>query len=135
MLNGEQRLRLIQELAEGSLTLAAAAEKYGYSSTQAVATFKSRNREAIEKAKQGFEDEMELLWITRRTARVAQYQTHLETLEDVLDKVDPDKVPNVVKTANHVLRSVAEEMGHLNQKDTSERLQVDVHLHGVDGDV
>jgi uncharacterized small protein (DUF1192 family) len=132
-INGAQRLRLIQDLAEG-VTLQACADKYGYSSTQAVHQFKVRNREAVEKAKAGFEDEMQLLWVTKRTARIAQYQNNIERLEDIADLVEPDKLPNVIKTQNHALRSVAEEMGHLNQKDVAEPIRVELSFPGVDTD-
>lgn len=131
---GRRRLHMIQDLAASEMTKAEVAAKYGISET-ATYQFINRNKEDIERAQASLTDALMALWIANKYERIAANQGYVEILEELTELVENEKVPAILKTASGILRNVAEELGHLSPKDGSEVVKVDVHLHGVDGDV
>lgn len=132
MLTGQQKLRLIQEIAEGTRPYRELAEEYGFTSESVVAQFKMRNKEAIARAKQGFEQRMEDLWVADKRARIATYEESIESLSQLVDELEPEKRPNAHKIIHNALRNVAEELGQLAPKEVPVAGQLTVRLEGVD---
>src|SRR5690348_5527159 len=132
MLTGEQKLRLCQEIAEGTKTYVVLAQEYGYKhGAHSIGAFKVRNQEIIDRYKHGFELRMDDLWIARKHDRIATYQETAERLSQLVEELDPEKQTSALKTLNHTLRSVAEELGHLQPKEVPVAGQLTVRLEGV----
>jgi molecular chaperone GrpE (heat shock protein) len=136
VLNGEQKLRLIQEIAEGTRPYREIVEsgEYGFASEQAIAQFKMRNREAIARAKADFENKLSWMWAVDKGNRIATYESAAEKLLEIVDQLEPDKVPNALKELRNQLRTISEELGQLNPKDSTERTVHEVRIVGVDTD-
>lgn len=121
-----QKLQLLRELADGKMSGAQLAEKYGVSTTR-IYGIRDENKERIEAIKADYENAFAGLWIAQKENRIAVYQEQAERLADSDD-------PKLVARTQTALRSVAEEMGHLPTRAAIQSDNVTVHntYSGVD---
>lgn len=133
-IRGYRKLSLIKELALGNKTQKQLADEYG-NTEQAISQFKIRNADAIQAVVDATDDEFAGLWIADQVNRIAEYQSLVEFLDDLIyptTKLDTASVNAVLRKAQ-ILRNVAEERGHLTQK-TEATGDVRVEVVGVDVD-
>lgn len=133
VIRGREKLLLIRELADGTLSQAELAEKFGRSQP-GISAFAKRNADAIAKVREDIGAEIDVLWVSHKADRIATYEGYIEQLAEIAELVEHEKVPTVLKTAANMIRNVAEELGHLAPKDAGEATKVEVTIKGVDGD-
>lgn len=148
------RVELIRKLAQlgsphavkGQTTQRQLARHYGVTD-RAMTLFKQRHEYEIADVKRDMENRLSALWISDRENRLASYQDLYEQLSDVVKNQLPNgtqlfdaegepvrvvEVDNgVVRTAAHLLRNVAEEMGHLRQI-VDVNAKVNYTINGID---
>lgn len=115
-LRGYRRLSLIRDLAEGKMTRATIAEKYGIAEPT-LYHFQKTHAAAIQEVRENFEDELAGLWAAKKANRVAEYQTIAEQSAALVES-DPanERVATHQKVRIQALRTIAEEMGALPQR-------------------
>jgi hypothetical protein len=133
------RLSLIQDLAEGKLTLVQLGEKYGVTS-MAIHHFKTDFAEEIEGIRSKAIDMLSLLWVTDKAKRLATYQRSLDLIENTIEKAAEEdgtitpETAALLKEQARALRFAAEEMGALPSRTqiVVENKSVDYTVNGVD---
>jgi hypothetical protein len=153
------RIGLIRDLAEGKLSPAKLAEKYG-ASREGVRDFAKRHKDDIEHAKANLEDKMLGLWVADKAKRVAEYQYDIELTNEQLvaalegrlevsttdadgvttwERVEDlsDVIGRLLRGKHRALRSVAEERGELPSRialHMEDAAKVHHVIEGVDFD-
>lgn len=132
---GHRRLAIIRDLARGVDSQSVIAERYGVTQA-AVSKFSQRNEQAIASLKSLVSDEAAKAvagaWIAEKADRIWEYQGYVEHLAEAAELVEPDRLPSIYRTSGTLLRSVAEELGHLAPKEVPVAGQLTVRLEGVD---
>lgn len=125
---GARKLRLLHELAAGVKTQTELAEQYGITQGR-ISQILSESAEQIEAIRSRADDEFSGLWLADRRNRIAEYQGHVERINDKLD-AKPDAVDhNLIRASQIALKGIAEETGQLTTKTFNE---VAYRVHGVD---
>lgn len=143
-IHGRERKQLMYDLAEGNMTIAEIAEKYG-KAVNTIDKFKARNLDEINQLAAGAMEYLDTLWVTRKEARVAVLQNQVERIDDALDLIDTEDIakpsvrgetpptPELMKIQQNALRAVSEELGQLPTRAqlAIEKLQVEYNVRGV----
>jgi transposase-like protein len=130
---GHRKIQMLRACAEQKGTWDEIASRFGISVT-ALYQWRKRNEQDIADLRAGIIDACDTLWIADKTNRVAEYQAHVERIDELVDN-GAEQPQVLLKVAQSALRSVAEELGHLSPKDTGEATKIDVRIVGVDGGV
>ena len=132
------RLELIRELAVGSATQTALADKYGVSQPS-VSEFAKRHARAIDEVRRNADDEYAGIAYARKANRVAEYADQIAYCRSLLD--DPDKqakvnvgTAEILRTAQQALHHISEELGQLPARGLKHEGGVSVRyvIEGVD---
>lgn len=129
---GHERARLITAIATRSASYNQLARDRNVS-RQAISAFAKRWALAISDARAAADDDAAHLWITRRTARLAEYQQTIEDIDQTLNsdtEGQPDDRAALLRIRLQALRQAAEETGQL--RDTAPVQTVEIRLNGVD---
>lgn len=126
---GHTRARLIHEIATRTEPYTKIADRHGVTRS-AISQFAARHALAIADARASLDDEAAHLWVTHRTARLAEIQQTIEDLDDALaGGLAPDRAP-LYRARLAAIRQAAEETGQL--RDTAPVHTVQIVLNGVD---
>lgn len=129
---GHRRFNLLRACAEQKGTWKEIAQRFGITEN-GLWKWRQANAAAIAEIQADVENQMSGLWIANKRNRVAEYQSDAELVDEMI--ADGAEQPQVLLKVKHgAMRSVAEELGHLSPKDTSDATRVDVRIIGVDGD-
>lgn len=121
---GWTKFQLIRQLAEAEVKRTVLAKEHGVSG-RAIANFANRHAREIDQARKAMDDELSLLWVTKKVNRMAEYQQMIDDLtlelEQKLHPEDPDDavgfmskdMRDIVKIKGGLLHTVAEELGQL----------------------
>ncbi len=115
---GWRRAQLLRELAQGEQTMTQLAAKYGVTIGR-ISQINKEDAERIAAIKEDLENEFAGLWIAQKYNRLAEYQAMAERILDrVGEEIDPDdeQAVQLERLRANVLKSVAEELGHLPSK-------------------
>lgn len=135
---GHIRSRLIVEIATGTRPYSAIARDYDVT-RQAIAEFAKRHHLAIADARAAAQDATAHLWVSQRTARLAEIQQTIEDIDQSIRTPTPDEDGNPVPAEDRAalyrlrlqaIRQAAEETGQL--RDTAPVQTVEIRLNGVD---
>jgi len=120
---GQERRNLINDLADGSLTQAQLAEKYGRG-VSSVEQFAMRNKAEIQAVRDTINDEMHYLPYTRKAERLERLGAYIAILEN--DLADPklswSARARLSSTLSKLHHQIAEERGDLPQRATTVQL-------------
>jgi chaperonin cofactor prefoldin len=127
---GWTKRTLMHELARMEKTQTKLAEEHNVT-VSAINQFKTRHATEIQELKNKIEDQFAGLWITKKENRLAEYQQAFEDIENELEGGGMDV--DYVKAKIKILKSVAEEMGHLPSRTTVQVQTTPVvyQVHGV----
>jgi hypothetical protein len=133
-LRGRYKVALILDLADGAMGYDELASRHGISK-QGVAEFASRNRDAIQSAKQDLTSELAGLWVVNKRERLADAQQDLEDLEALLQ--DPN-LTDAARRGYYSLKiklrhNIAEECGQLPTRATIEVESAPLLRHEIVG--
>lgn len=134
---GHERARLITAIAHRTAPYSQLAAERGVT-RQAISAFARRWALAIADARAAADDDAAHLWISQRTARLAEYQQTVEDIDAALrfGLIDdeyvstPDDRAALLRIRLQALRQAAEETGQL--RDTAPVQAVEIRLNGVD---
>ena len=133
-IKGHRRMRLISQLAKGSLSYAELAEKYDVVEST-IKRFAVREAENIERVRKNAEDKLASLWIAEKLNRLAEYEADVEAINKRTERgVDEDNI-SLIRAKHNALKSVAEELGQLPSKisvDVEAETKVNHIINGVD---
>jgi hypothetical protein len=127
---GRARARLIHDIATRRTTYTQLARERGVT-RNAISMFAARHALAIADARLNADDDAAHLWITHRTARLAELQQTIEDIDARLTMDPADRAP-LLRLRLQALRQAAEETGQL--RDTGQVHTVEIRLNGVDLD-
>lgn len=125
---GWRKQQMLRDLAEAKLSQLDIARRYGVSQARVsqVANHPP-NKQVIEEIRADIHNKFAGMWIAQKEARVAEYLAMVEQLDG-----DPD--PAVVRARQAALRNVAEELAQLPNRVTvqHERKTVNYTVDGAD---
>lgn len=131
---GYRKQQLLRACAEEKGTWREIAERFGISET-GLYKWRERNAAAIAEIKANLDDAMSGLWIAKKVNRVAEYQSDVELIGELVgDGAGVENVQVLLKVKHGALRSAAEELGQLKPIEADGPARVDVRILGVNGD-
>lgn len=129
---GWTKHQLIHELAAGTSTITALAEKYRFT-RGAIHNFRTRHAAEILAVQQNLADRFASIPLARKENRLAEYQQDIEDI-NALQQDAPGA--ELTRIKHNALKNMAEEMGHLPSKTNVQvnAVQVTYAVEGVDPD-
>lgn len=129
-LSTHQRRTLARELAQGDVTRASLARKYGVS-RPAITKFAKRHAAEISAIAADLQDEFAGQWIAQKELRIEQYQRDLEL------SAEGDFAGHYeqIRTRTQILHNVAEETGQLPTRGNITVIPVTHTVVGIDTDL
>ena len=130
-LRGWRKILLIQELALDARPQTELAEAFGVTQP-AVSQFATRHRERIAKARSEIENSVAGLWISDKSARLAELEDLVERLNEEIEGADARTLPRLGLVKCRALRNAAEELGQLAPRQYDVTARVRYEVVGVD---
>ncbi len=100
--------------------------------TSAISQFAHRHKQEILDCRADFDNKFIGLWIADKGARIAEYQSDVERIDDVIQESGIPN-PELIRVKTTSLKAVAEEMGHLPAKTAIQINNQQVISYAVEG--
>lgn len=130
-LRGQVRVRLIHDLALDAWTERDLADQYGVAQPS-IWEFKQRHAHQIATARGEIENYFAGLWISDKTARLAELEDDVEQINAELEQAPIELRPRLYLAKHRALRNAAEELGQLAPKRVDASVTVRYEIVGVD---
>jgi hypothetical protein len=134
-LRGAVALSLIHRVALGVETDRELAEAFGVAPS-AIHKFRHhpRNVEAIEARRAEIENELTGLWSAKLCNRVAELESDVDRVNEVLEDAAPELLPRLLAAKRTALREIADQLGELTPRQINVGTTVRDEIVGVDMD-